>query len=482
MSSSPSPIFGTGFINNATNPGSTQFVDSGYPSSSYITMASALVFLMTPGLGLFYSGLSRSKNALSLIMICMLALAVVTLQWVLFGFSLSFSESGGVFIGNFDLAGMTKIGADALPLTAPAVPSIVFALYQLQFATITAALIFGSTAERLRMGPAMVFVFIWTTLVYDFVAYWTFSAKGWLKNLACLADVVDGKAPCALGSLDFAGGGPVHIASGFAGLAFCMFLGKRKGLAEPHKPHNMTNVFLGTALLWFGWYGFNGGSSITSTARGGMAAFVTTVSAACGGLSWTIFDYVRSKKFSGLGFCSGAVAGLVGITPGAGYVAPWAAIIIGFTSGIVCSFGCKLKDSLGYDDSLDAFGVHGVGGLWGCILTGVFAQEWIGKLDGTTISVGWVHNNWVQVGYQVAGAVVIAVWSFVITFAILFIMDKIPGLHFRPSETEELIGNDLGQMGESAYELVATDVPLASMADKEKAQTDQTVEMAENKA
>ncbi|KAJ3414625.1 hypothetical protein HDV05_006266 [Chytridiales sp. JEL 0842] len=430
-------------------------------SNGFLLWAAALVFIMTPGLGFFYSGMSRSKNALSMIMLCMAASCVVTIQWVLFGFSLSFSEwdpngTGSSFIGNFKMAGLTGVGFDNLLKTSPAVSAVAFCLYQLQFANITAALIFGSVAERVRIIPSMVFVFIWTTVVYNPLAYWTWSWRGWVRNLNCVADAT-GPTPCLVGGLDFAGGGPVHIASGFAGLAFCMVLGKRRRVGqEEFKPHNLANVFLGTALLWLGWFAFNGGSAVAGTARANMAALVTHISAACGALAWPIWDYMWSRRMSGLGFCSGAVAALVAITPAAGFVAPWAAIIIGFTSAIICNMACRVKGYFGFDDALDAWGVHGVGGLVGAIYTGVFAQKWIATLDNAVIDGGWVEGNWKQMGYQVGPALLFAAWSFCWTYVILTVINYIPGLHLRPSEDDEILGGDLGEMGEVAYELVNT--------------------------
>ncbi|KAI8912957.1 hypothetical protein PhCBS80983_g03194 [Powellomyces hirtus] len=448
-------VAGSSIFLGSSNGGSTPFTEVGYASTAFIIICAALVFFMTPGLGMFYSGLSRTKNSLSLIMISMLSMSIITIQWVLFGFSLSFSETGGRFIGNFDMGGFKGLGASALPMTAPQIPGILFALYQMQFATITAALIFGSVAERIRLMPAMLFIFCWSTLVYNPVAYWSWSARGWLKSMSCL-DTLMSDAPCAVGELDFAGGGPVHIASGFAGLAYCLMAGKRHRTGEPFKAHNMTNVFLGLALLWYGWYGFNAGSALSATPRAAMAGLVTTVSAAAGSLAWVLFDYSQHKKLSGLGFCSGAVAGLVGITPAAGYVAPWAAIIIGSVTGVVCNIACRVKTRLGFDDSLDAWGVHGVGGYVGGILTGIFAQKWIAALDGTVINGGWVDGNWVQVAYQLAGSTTIAVWSFVVSLLILFVINKIPGFHIRSTAEEQMLGNDLGEMGEVAYEIVVT--------------------------
>ena len=225
-------------------------------------------------------------------------------------------------------------------------------------------------------------------------------------------------------------------------------LGKPRSTHKEEKPHNLIYVCLGTGILWFGWYGFNGGSSITSTARGAMAAVVTTLAASTGALAWMLMDFLKTRKYSAIAFCGGAVSGLVAVTPAAGYIAPWAAIIIGTTAGIVCRAGCRLKLLLKIDDSLDAFGVHGVGGLWGSVLTGIFAQNWVAALDGSTISPGWVDGNWIQIGYQIAGAVVIAAWSFFVSLALLFLINKIPGFDLRPSEEYASLGNDPLELGE----------------------------------
>ncbi|KAJ3258485.1 hypothetical protein HK103_003607 [Boothiomyces macroporosus] len=454
---------------NPTDASATPFVENGYPSTGFLVVCSALVMIMTPAVGLLYSGLSRSKNALTILMISCLCYAVVTVQWLLFGFSLTFSETGSTFIGNFALAGMDSVMDQALPLTAPTVPSIAYALYQLQFATVTLAIVFGGVTERVRLLPSILFMFVWTTLIYDPVAYWTWGARGWIKNLSCLPSAADlSQTPCQIGGLDFAGGGPVHMSSGAAALAFCIFLGRRKG-AEEFKPHNMTNVFIGTALIWMGWFGFNAGSSTDATARAALAGMATTIAASSGALAWTLLDYARSGKFSGLAFCSGALAGLVGITPAAGFVPGWAALIIGIVTAVLCNFSIRLKEILGYDDSLDAFGLHGVGGLVGSILTGLFAAKKVVALDNASIPGGaFMDGQWKLLGYNIAGSVSILGYSFVGTFIILFIINMIPGLKFRSSDNEELVGGDLAEMGEVAYELVPSNNEAPSLLDMKK--------------
>ncbi|OQV25209.1 Ammonium transporter 1 [Hypsibius exemplaris] len=426
-------------------------VDTGSPSTGFLLWASSLVFLMTPGLALFYSGLSRYNSALSLMMLCMMAMAVVCVQWFLFGFSLSFSESAGPFIGDLNMAAINTLGSHAFPNTAPQVPSIAFMLYQMQFAGITAALVFGSVPERTRFVPAMVFVFIWTTFVYDVVAYWTWADHGFLRNLNCLGSPTYQSAPCFAGAYDFAGGGPVHICAGFSGLAYLVVLGKRKLIHAEH--HNMVNVMFGTGILWFGWFAFNGGSAGAANTRAAMASTVTTLAAASGGISWVAVDYYSTRKMSAFSFCSGIVAGLVAITPGSGYVAPWAAIVIGITVAIVCNACCRLKKRLGIDDSFDAGSLHGAGGFVGNIVTGIFAQKWVAKLDGTDIDGGLIEGNWIQIFFQLVGSAAIAVWAFLVSYIILFIINKIPGLHLRQSEADEALGGDQAEMGEAGYML-----------------------------
>jgi Amt family ammonium transporter len=403
---------------------------------------------------------------------------------------LAFSEwdtapggTGSNFIGNFQYAGLSGIGFDSLSKTAPAISGITYVLYQLQFATITAAIIFGSVAERVRIIPSMLFVFIWTTLVYDPAAYWTWAWRGWMRNMDCISTTT-GDAPCGIGGLDFAGGGPVHIASGFAGLAFCIILGKRRRVGEEEfNPNSLVNVFIGTAFIWFGWFAFNGGSAAAGTARASMASAVTQIAAASGSLTWPLWDYIWTGKMSGLGFCSGAVSALVAITPASGYVAPWAAIVLGGTAGIVCNMSCRVKGFFGFDDALDAFGLHGIGGFYGNVLTGVFASKWVASLDATTtVMGGWIEGNFKQILYQLGGSSVIAAYSFVLSFVILYTINKIPGLHLRPLEDDELLGGDLGEMGEVAYELVSGVITEAfperlSMGDHGQAKSEATMQV-----
>ncbi|KAI9321516.1 ammonium transporter AmtB-like domain-containing protein [Dichotomocladium elegans] len=408
----------------------------------FILISMAFVWLMIPGIGYFYSGMAQSKNALSLIMCCLLSLVVVTVQWFIWGFSLTFSKtSTSPFLGNMENAFLRNTLGDA-SIGSAKLPDIVFAIYQCMFAALTPALAIGSAAERGRILPMIIFIFIWATVVYDPIAYWTWNPNGWSFKL---------------GGLDFAGGTPVHISSGFASLAYAIILGKRRGHgsisnANQFKPHNMSNVVLGTAFLWFGWFGFNGGSALAANMRAGMACVVTNLAAATGAITWMAMDYRIQRKFSALGFCSGAVAGLVAITPASGFVGPAPSVAIGFIGAVFCNLAVRLKHYLNYDDAADVFAVHGVGGYVGSVLTGLFAESYIAGLDGATvINGGWMDHNWVQLGHQLADCTAGAAWSFCLTYIILFVMDRIPGLSLRVDPEVELQGLDAAEIGEVAY-------------------------------
>ncbi|KXS18147.1 ammonium transporter 1 [Gonapodya prolifera JEL478] len=426
---------------------------SGSPSGSdtlFVMFCAVLVFLMTPGLGYFYSGMARSKNALSLIMLCFLCCAVVSLQWILFGFSLAFSDTGGAFWSNCDYCLFRNVGLTTLS-NYPQVSTMTFQLYQLMFAIITPAIVFGSGAERIRLMPCIIFVFVWVTFVYCPIAYWAWSANGWLS---------------VMGYLDYAGGAAVETCSGFSGLALALVLGRRKHM-DDFKASSIANVFLGTALLWFGWFGFNSGAGLASTTRAASAMTATNASAASGGLVWLILDYLGHRKLSGLGFCSGAVAGLVGITPGAGFLTIPSAVLVGAVVSTVTNGFVRLKTRLGYDDTLDAFNVHGIGGVCGTILTGVLGQKYVKALDQFTAStpqvmlcvdsqpgLGWIDGNWIQVPKQLAGVAAAASWSFVLTYFIVTVLQRVPGLQLRLPHESEILGTDQTEMGEVSYDYV----------------------------
>ena len=294
------------------------------------------------------------------------------------------------------------------------------------------------------MLPCLVFIFIWSTIVYDPIAYWTWNANGWTFKL---------------GGLDFAGGTPVHISSGAAALAYSLMLGKRTGYDKnaglPYRPHNVTHVVLGTVFLWVGWFGFNGGSALGANMRAVMACLVTNLAASVAGITWCLLDYRLEKKWSTVGFCSGAIAGLVAITPASGFVPAWSAVIFGIVGAIVCNFATKLKFYLGIDDGLDIFAEHAVGGMAGNILTAFFAADYIAHLDGfTEIPGGWLNHNYIQLGYQLADCVSGFSYSFVMTCVILFLMNLVPGLSLRVTAEEEELGIDDCQLGEFAYDYV----------------------------
>jgi Amt family ammonium transporter len=395
-------------------------------------------------------------------MFALLAYVVASLQWFLIGFSLSFSEGGSPVIGNFVWFGMHDVGNQAMLFTESQVPIIAFAFYQMQFACLATAATVAPVAGRARILPAILVMALWTTVVYDPVAYWTWGAHGWIKNMSCLRNLqMQFYIPCGIGAIDYAGGGPVFIASGFSSLAYSLILGRSR---ISKKPHNLPLVFLGTALLWFGFYGFDGASSIEASPRAAMSAFVTSVSASAGALSWVILDLVTRRRFSALGFCQGALSGLVGITAGAGYVAPWAAVIIGAISGVVCNVVARTSEERGVDGS--AFAIHGVGGFVGFVLAGIFAQRWIGNLDGVLFFGGAIDRNVKQVSYQAAGAVAIAIWSFTVTYAILIVVNMIPGLRLRLTAEEEMKGGDYSELGEGAYDIEALDDDLKPASSK----------------
>ncbi|KAI1464519.1 ammonium transporter [Daldinia caldariorum] len=418
-----------------------QFYESG--DFAWIMTCAALVLLMIPGVGFFYSGLARRKSALSLIMLTMLSIAVVDFQWFFWGYSLAFSHTGSSFIGDLSNFGLMKTLAQP-SVGSTKIPDLLFCLYQGMFAAITPALAIGAAVDRARVLPCIVFIFIWATIVYDPIAYWTWNANGWSFKM---------------GGLDFAGGTPVHISSGAAALAFSVMIGKRTGYAKsaglPYRPHNVTHIVLGTVFLWVGWFGFNGGSALAANMRAVMACIVTHLAASVGGITWTLLDYRLEKKWTVVGFCSGAIAGLVAITPAAGYVTPWAAVVFGIVGGIGCNFATKLKFIMGVDEALDIFAVHGIGGIIGNLLTGIFAADYIAALDGfSEIPGGWINHNYIQLGYQIADCVAGFSYSFVLTCVILFLLNIIPGLSLRVSAENEEIGIDDDQLGEFAYDYV----------------------------
>ena len=406
-------------------------VDTG--DTAWVLISTALVMLMTPGLALFYGGMVRRKNVLGTIMQSFVALGVMSVLWVLYGYSLSFGPDVGHIIGNLDWVGLKGVGLEPNPDYAPTIPHQAFMIFQMMFAVITPALITGAFAERFKFKTYLVFLVLWATLVYFPLAHWVWGVGGWIREL---------------GALDFAGGLVVHISSGVSALAAAIVVGRRKGFRiNQMAPHDVTMTLLGAALLWFGWFGFNGGSAVASGALATSAFVVTHIATAGAALSWMIVEWSHRGKPTVLGAASGAVAGLVAITPASGFVGPMSALIIGFVAGIICYTAVNLKTKLGYDDSLDVVGVHGVGGTWGAIATGLFASKLVNSAGNDGLFFGNSSLLWNQL-ISIGAA---WVYSFIVTFVILKVLDATLGL--RISEEDESDGLDLSQHGESGYTL-----------------------------
>jgi len=393
--------------------------------TAWILVSTALVMFMTPGLALFYGGMVRQKNVLSTIMQSFFLLCMISVQWILWGYSLSFApHMMGGLAGSLKYIGLAHVGMEA----KGSIPHILFMMFQGMFAIITVALITGAVAGRMKFSAVIIFSIIWTTVVYDPLCHWVWGG-GWLG---------------AMGALDFAGGTVVHISSGTSALVAALVLGKRRGY--PHDaapPHNMTLTVIGAAILWFGWFGFNAGSALAADGIAAMAFVTTNTASAAAGLTWVFAEWVHNGKPTVLGVVSGAVAGLVSITPAAGFVGPVSAIIIGGVGGLICYFMVAVvKPALGYDDALDAFGIHGVGGTWGALATGLFAS--IG-------AKGLFFGNPGQMKAQIISVVATMVLAAVATYIILKITGLLVGL--RPSPEEEFMGLDQVLHGESGYNL-----------------------------
>jgi Amt family ammonium transporter len=400
--------------------------------TAWLLISSALVLFMTPGLALFYGGMVRRKNVLATLMHSFAALPLVTLQWVVVGYSLSFGETHGGIIGGLSLAGLGKLTTEA----HGTVPALAFCAFQMMFAVITPALIAGAFAERMRFSAYAIFVLLWSTLVYDPVCHWVWAEKGWLNQM---------------GALDFAGGTVVHLAAGVSALVCALVLGKRTGYPhERHVPHNLTMTLLGAGILWFGWFGFNAGSANASNEQAALALIDTHIAAGAGAAAWLFVEWKHRGKPTALGVASGLVAGLVGITPAAGFVQPWAAIVIGGAAGAVCYAAVASKEKLGYDDTLDAFGVHGVGGALGAILTGVFAQKAL-QPDQETAKNGAFYGNAAQMVPQVVGVVVVGLYAAIVTLVLLKIIDRLVGLRVPVADERE--GLDSTEHGEQGYSM-----------------------------
>ncbi len=399
--------------------------------TAFMLVATAMVMLMTPGLALFYGGMVRSRNVLSTIMQSFICLGLISIIWVLYGYSMAFGPDVGGFVGNLDFAGLKGVGLEAGPYS-DTIPHILFCAFQLMFAVITPALITGAFAERIKFTAFLLFTVLWTTFVYFPVCHWVWGG-GWLGGH---------------GVLDFAGGTVIHINSGAAALVAALVIGKRKGWGkEAMHPHNLSMTVLGAGLLWFGWFGFNAGSALAADGIAANALLVTQVAAGAAALSWIIAEWVVQGKPTTLGAASGAVAGLVAITPAAGFVGPLSAVIIGLVAGVICYMAVLAKSKIGYDDSLDVVGVHGVGGLWGALATGLFASTAInpGGADGL------FFGNAKQLGIQAMDAGITIVYSVIVTFVILKAIDLVVGL--RVNKDEEVQGLDITQHSEIGYTL-----------------------------
>jgi Amt family ammonium transporter len=400
--------------------------------TAWLLVAAALVLLMTPALALFYGGMVRKKNVLSTLMHSMSAIPLVTIVWVLYGYSLAFGPSHKGLIGSLSYVGLRGLETSA----HGSVPSLAFCAFQMMFAIITPALISGAFAERMKFSAYVVFVLAWSSLVYVPVAHWVWADQGWLFQM---------------GALDFAGGTVVHLTAGVSALVCAVVVGKRlKYPQERPLPHDLTMTLTGAGLLWFGWFGFNAGSALTSGWLAALAFMTTHLGAAGGALGWLVVEWRHRGKPTALGVASGLVAGLVAITPAAGYVSAPAAIVIGFVAALVCYAAVLAKYKYGYDDSLDAFGVHGVGGLTGALLTGVFAQKrhFPGVADAVG-EAGLLAGNPKQLGVQALACVVSAAYALVVTFVILKAIDKLIGLRVTTSDERE--GLDTTQHGEEGY-------------------------------
>jgi Amt family ammonium transporter len=409
----------------------TQKLDTG--DTAWMLASAALVLFMTPGLALFYGGMTRQKNILSTVMYSFVIMGIVSVQWVLVGYTLAFGPDVGGVLGRLDHLFLNGVGQGPSPF-APTIPSLAFMMYQGMFAVITPALISGAFAERMRFGPFVVFTLLWATLVYDPLAHWVWGG-GWLGV---------GK----LGALDFAGGTVVHISSGIAALAAALVLGRRLGWPkEQMLPNNLPLTVAGAGILWFGWFGFNGGSALAASGLASSAFAATHIAAAAATISWALAEYLQRGKASVLGAASGSVAGLVAITPASGFVGPMAALAIGAIAGVICYYAVSIKFSVGYDDALDVVGVHGVGGSWGALATGLFASTAVNPAPAG--ANGLFFGNPGQLLIQAVGVGVTIVYSFALTFVILKIVDATMGL--RASEEEEVMGLDLSQHGERAY-------------------------------
>ncbi|OPY10641.1 MAG: Ammonium transporter NrgA [Syntrophus sp. PtaB.Bin138] len=404
--------------------------------TAWVLMSTVLVFVMTPGLAFFYGGLVRRKNVLSILMQCFIIMCAISLQWVLYGYSLAFGpDTGWGIIGGLDWAGLKGVGGAPNGDYAATIPHLVFMIFQAMFAIITPALIIGAFAERVKFSSFLVLTILWATLVYDPLAHWVWSTGGWMRRL---------------GALDFAGGIVVHVSSGISALVMALLLGKRIGYAsEPFRPHNLPFTVLGGALLWFGWFGFNAGSALAANELAANAFVTTNTATAAAGFAWALIEWRIHGAPTVLGTVTGAVAGLVAITPACGFVSPLNSIVIGAAASAICYMAIAVvKAKLGYDDSLDAFGVHGVGGAWGTIATGLLAEKAVNSAGADGLFFGGLHQFLVQLA--LVGVTVL--YAAVVTFVLFKVIDALLGM--KVDKKSEILGLDLSQQCESAYTVV----------------------------
>ncbi len=407
-------------------------IDKG--DTAWVLTSSALVLMMTaPGLALFYAGMVRQKNALATLMHSFIIAALISVQWVLWGYSLAFGPDMGGIIGSLEWVGLRNVGVEPFEAYSKTIPHQVFMLFQMMFAIITPALITGTFAERKKFSAFILFTLLWATFVYDPLAHWVWGDGGWLKKL---------------GALDFAGGTVVHISSGVSALVCAIMIGRRRGYGhQPMQPHNLPLTVMGAGFLWVGWFGFNAGSALAADGLAASAFTATNTAAAAAALGWMFTEWAVRGKPTVLGAASGAVAGLVAITPASGFVGPMASVLIGALAGVVCYSACNFKSRLGYDDSLDVVGIHGVGGTWGAIATGLFASKAVNEAGGDGLFYGNPGQLWIQI-VAVAATYALAI---VMTAIILKVVDVMVGL--RVSEEDEMAGLDLSQHSETAYTL-----------------------------
>ncbi len=403
--------------------------------TAWVLTAAALVLIMTPGVGFFYGGMVRSKNIVSVLKQSIIITALISLQWILFGYSMSFGKDIKGFIGDLSFLGLKGVGFAPNPDYAGTIPHLVYMIFQAKFAIITPALIIGAFAERMRFRTMLAFILLWSTLVYDPIAHWVWGIGGWLRNL---------------GALDFAGGTVVHVSAGLSALAAAMVIGRRLGVknGQPLVAGNVPLVILGGTLLWFGWFGFNAGSALSAGPLAASAFVVTNTAAATAALVWMILSYAETGKPSAMATITGAIAGLVAITPASGFVGPVASVAIGIIAGVLTYFALYIRNKhTSIDDTLDVFACHGVGGITGAILTGVFAEKAINAAGNN----GWLFGNTAQLGTQLIAVAASAVYAFAATYIILKVLSLFMDL--RVSQKEEEQGLDLAIHGEAGYRL-----------------------------